>query len=222
MVFGKDKPTKEQLTTWAKLGGVASHERKEKRVNTYNKNPKLCLYCKLPLPYNKQKQTFCNHSCSSSFNNFVSTKHRNPLGINGYLSKIDYIGYDKPCDYCGKIITRNKKIKRNVRVFCSSKHQALYATEQKLKNKTHIKEASLRYYLINTRGYKCEECGLTQWRGEPIPLETHHIDGDALNNKLINLMLMCKNCHGLTDNYGAKNIGKGTRPLAYKKRTPPI
>ena len=41
---------------------------------------------------------------------------------------------------------------------------------------------------------------------EPIPLELHHKDGNRYNNQLDNLMLLCPNCHALTENYRAKNI----------------
>lgn len=55
--------------------------------------------------------------------------------------------------------------------------------------------------------YKCEnpECGLTEWLGKPIPLELHHINGDNTDNRLENLILLCPNCHALTDTYRAKN-----------------
>jgi hypothetical protein len=53
---------------------------------------------------------------------------------------------------------------------------------------------------------ECENCNLIDWLNKPIPLELHHIDGNRYNNKLENLMLLCPNCHALTDNYRAKNI----------------
>lgn len=59
--------------------------------------------------------------------------------------------------------------------------------------------------LILLRGRKCEQCGLTEWQGKEIPLEMHHIDGDHFNSDLSNLILLCRNCHALTDNYGSKN-----------------
>ncbi len=47
----------------------------------------------------------------------------------------------------------------------------------------------------------CECCGATEWRGKPVPLELHHVDGDRTNNELSNIQLLCPNCHALTDNY---------------------
>lgn len=55
--------------------------------------------------------------------------------------------------------------------------------------------------LIALRGRKCENCGLTEWLGEPINLEVHHIDGNRNNNELDNLKLLCPNCHSYTPNF---------------------
>ena len=54
--------------------------------------------------------------------------------------------------------------------------------------------------------WKCECCGLTEWNGQPIPLELHHIDGDRSNNTKENLQILCANCHSQTENFrGKKN-----------------
>jgi hypothetical protein len=53
--------------------------------------------------------------------------------------------------------------------------------------------------------WKCECCGLTEWDGDPIPLQLHHDNGDKEDNSLINLKLLCPNCHALTDNYCGRN-----------------
>lgn len=45
------------------------------------------------------------------------------------------------------------------------------------------------------------ECGLTEWMGEPVPLELEHINGDHNDNSLKNLTLLCANCHALTPTY---------------------
>ena len=68
--------------------------------------------------------------------------------------------------------------------------------------------SKLHYRLIK-EGYKkekCECCGLTEWLGNKIPLELHHIDGNRHNHSLNNLMLLCPNCHSITDNFKSKNI----------------
>jgi hypothetical protein len=58
----------------------------------------------------------------------------------------------------------------------------------------------------NIKPHKCERCGGTEWQGQPIPVELHHIDGDHYNNELNNLQLLCPNCHALTPNYSCKKV----------------
>ena len=60
----------------------------------------------------------------------------------------------------------------------------------------------------NYKNYQCECCGLTEWLGDPIPLELHHKDGNHHNNTLNNFQLLCPNCHAKTDSYRGKNCSK--------------
>ena len=57
---------------------------------------------------------------------------------------------------------------------------------------------------------RCEQCGLTEWRGRPVPLSLHHVNGDRHDNRLKNLELLCGNCHGLTDNFAGRNRPRAT------------
>ena len=52
---------------------------------------------------------------------------------------------------------------------------------------------------------RCEKCGNTEWNGEPIALELHHINGDRNDNRLENLQILCPNCHAQTKHYRGKN-----------------
>ena len=79
-----------------------------------------------------------------------------------------------------------------------------------LNKSVDIQSNKVRKKLLQ-EGYKehrCEKCGLTEWLGNPIPLELHHIDGDKNNNTLENFQLLCPNCHAFTDSYRGKNITK--------------
>ena len=55
----------------------------------------------------------------------------------------------------------------------------------------------------------CEQCGLIEWQGKPIPLELHHKNGNNRDNRIENLLLLCPNCHALTESYRGKNKGNG-------------
>lgn len=67
---------------------------------------------------------------------------------------------------------------------------------------------AIKKNLIQLRGRKCEQCGLSEWQEKPIVLELHHIDGDRYNNELENLQLLCPNCHSQTSNYRGRGMIK--------------
>ena len=49
---------------------------------------------------------------------------------------------------------------------------------------------------------RCEECGWAKHALDGrLPLELHHINGDAKDNRLENLQILCPNCHSLKPNY---------------------
>ena len=82
--------------------------------------------------------------------------------------------------------------------------------EEYLEKSEDIQSNKVRQKLLK-EGYKnhqCENCGLTEWLGQPIPLELHHKDGNRNNNTLDNYEMLCPNCHALTENYRGKNVSK--------------
>lgn len=84
-----------------------------------------------------------------------------------------------------------------------------YSLNEYLKSK-HIRGKVLIKKMVEegVKERKCESCGLTEWKGEEIPLELHHIDGNHFNNDLDNLQLLCPNCHSFTDNFRGKRNKK--------------
>lgn len=67
----------------------------------------------------------------------------------------------------------------------------------------------LRRRLISSgrKERRCEGCKLTEWRGEPIPLELEHVNGISNDHRWENLQLLCPNCHALTPTWrGRKNL----------------
>lgn len=70
-------------------------------------------------------------------------------------------------------------------------------------NLRSLKDRLLRAGLLH---YHCYICGLTKWLGERISLQLDHINGIPDDNRLLNLRLLCPNCHSQTETYGAKRL----------------
>ena len=75
-------------------------------------------------------------------------------------------------------------------------------------NNAYLSWTAIKLLKEGYKEHKCENCGLTEWQGQPIPLEVHHKDGNRHNNTLENFQLLCPNCHALTDSYRGKNSKK--------------
>jgi hypothetical protein len=192
-----------------RLGALASRETRQKqkltRITEYNKNPKRCKFCNEIIPYEKSvlELVFCDHSCSASYNNVRKKTIPKPKCLN-----------------CGK------EVKDHINKFCNHSCQWQHVWKENKKKIIEGKYTSpqsgnelIERFLIEERGRSCEKCGRDEWEGEKIPLNIHHVDGDATNNLPVNLQLLCLNCHGITDNYGSKNKNC-TRNYRYKKLTP--
>lgn len=74
-------------------------------------------------------------------------------------------------------------------------------TNQDRRTPVHLLRRALRESNILD---SCSHCLLFEWQGKPIPLEVDHINGEFWDNRLSNLRLLCRNCHGLTPTFGSK------------------
>tara|TARA_Y100001938_G_scaffold147595_1_gene229135 strand:+ start:801 stop:1262 length:462 start_codon:yes stop_codon:yes gene_type:complete len=79
--------------------------------------------------------------------------------------------------------------------------------EELLVENSNYQSHKLKLRLISEglKQHKCECCGITEWNGQPAPIELDHIDGNRHNNTIENLRILCPNCHAQTDTYRGKN-----------------
>jgi len=122
------------------------------------------------------------------------------------------------CKNCGKHLQTKG-------VYCSNSCQGKYQTslkeaaflrgEYKGKRLLYAKDRWNRRLLSEHLGEKCNSCGIKEWNGEPISLEVNHIDGQAYNNVLSNLELLCPNCHSQTSTF--RNLGNRRSDRTYRK-----
>lgn len=100
--------------------------------------------------------------------------------------------------------------------YCNNKCQADYQSNEKIRAwiyegkdwKGNIPQWAKRH-LSELSGYKCAECGISDYNGKEIVLDCDHKDGNSENNSVENLRLLCPNCHSQTSTYKNKNIGNG-------------
>jgi hypothetical protein len=71
----------------------------------------------------------------------------------------------------------------------------------RLRNRSHVKRRLLSSGL---KGNRCDECGLSEWLGEPLSIALHHVNGDPFDNRLDNIRLLCPNCHSQTPNFARR------------------
>lgn len=191
-----------------KLGYLMSkatlEEQKQERIRQYNLNPVICKQCGKPLDYQRKNNKFCNSSCSAKYSN-AQRKH---------IPK-DYGN----CAYCGKPLTHKGKYCNNE---CQGKHtsEVKYQREIELWKLGKLERVyttngnvipTIKRYLLEKYNHKCAQCGWDKVNPytNKQPLEVHHIDGNWQNNTEENLIILCPNCHSLTDTYKASNKGKG-------------
>lgn len=110
-------------------------------------------------------------------------------------------------------------------VYCSNQCQADHEYDSYIKKwlngevsggrGVHARNISghVKRYMFNQNKIACSLCGWHEINvvTGTVPLEIDHIDGDAENNCVGNLRLLCPNCHSLTPGFRNLNRGKGRK-----------
>lgn len=125
---------------------------------------------------------------------------------------------DKIENYC---LNCGNKLSKTNQLYCNNRCQQDFQYKQYINRwKAGIENgmrgeyqisSHIRRYLFEKYDNKCEKCGLCEVNPSTgcVPLEVHHIDGDYTNNTEDNLLLLCPNCHALTETY--KSLNKNGR-----------
>jgi hypothetical protein len=196
-----------------------------------------CSHCQILffVTTKRPNQKYCSKKC------VWNSKKTGKIVICNYCRKKIYrrIGTPYHIFYCDRKCQRHgqqKKVKRLTCVVCNKllgyhkyKYCSLQCQQRERKQTTakliesgqykYNSSKTLRKYLLEKRGRKCEYCNLEIWMDKPIPLEIEHVDGNSENNNLNNIKLICPNCHSQTPTYKGKNRGNGRffRRQRYKK-----
>ena len=72
---------------------------------------------------------------------------------------------------------------------------------------THRNRGQLKARLLKQglKENRCQRCGISEWRGAPLSLALHHVNGDRMDNRVENLELLCPNCHSQTETFAGRN-----------------
>jgi len=75
-----------------------------------------------------------------------------------------------------------------------------------IENSTYTNNGRLKEKLFSAKlkENKCEICELTDWNSKPIVMHLDHINGNNMDNRLLNLRILCPNCHSQTETYCRK------------------
>ena len=123
-------------------------------------------------------------------------------------------GYVKAM-WCGDEACEDK-IKEKLNKFLTSSSNKKYIQEWKAGKVSGLRgeyqiSMHIKTYLLKKYNNKCGRCGWGEMNvyTQNIPLEVEHIDGNYMNNKEENLILLCPNCHSLTQTYKGANRNHG-------------
>lgn len=139
---------------------------------------------------------FCSRSCATAHANTSSPKRAKKLAV---------------CASCGLEIPGRQK-------YCSIACQQSLARTVRITTwlDTGVAPAGrdaghyMKRFLLAEQAGACAVCGLpAEWAGQPLVLVLDHVNGDATDNRRVNLRLVCPNCDSQLPTFKSRNRGRG-------------
>ena len=126
------------------------------------------------------------------------------------------------CENCGKPLNRKRQQHRYCSVKCQQEKQYTLFIEGWLSGTLKgtitggYPSGYIMRWLREKYDNKCQRCGWHELNPTTniVPLQVHHIDGNAFNNQPENLELLCPNDHSITSTFGNLNKGNGRKQKA--------
>jgi len=159
-----------------------------------------CKNCKI-IFLGSPTREFCTQSCAATFNNkLVKWKERNECKNCKTLCK------KRKAIYCSNNCQQEHRYSTFINAWLEGKDSGV-------RNNGMSTAPMIKRYLRLTFGDKCMQCGWDKVHSitNKVPIQLDHIDGNAENNNLNNLRLLCPNCHSLTSTFGSLNRGNGRK-----------
>lgn len=174
--------TKSQATYYSKVD-LSKIEEKIKKREEYEKN--VCDTAKKSKNFNQLCAVIGKHPTSDVIERLINIFKKYNIDYSHFNSK------SEKQEYCFN--------KRDINE---------YLVNGKTVSVTHLRNRLIKEGL---KEYKCEKCKRTEWEGQPIPLQLHHVNGDRSDNRLENLQVLCPNCHSQTENFSGRKIKKNKK-----------
>lgn len=142
---------------------------------------------------------FCNRKCYNDWSRRNLPKDISRQSICPKCSG-EKAPYSIHCKFC----YIEEKVQAKINTWLSGEWRG--GSDIKLSN-------AVRKYLLEQAKYACSKCGFNTLHpvDNQTVLEINHIDGNGENHKPENLEVICPNCHSLTPNYRARNLGQGRK-----------
>ena len=143
-----------------------------------------CKKCSKEFQPSKGLINYCSMSCRNSRKRPESVRRKISEGVkkNGYLQSEEWLQNLTAANRREDVIQKKKETWLRKRDY----------------ENAHV--GSLKKYYLDEHP-NCEVCGVSEWNGQSLRLEVHHIDSDTTNNTFDNFQALCPNCHSLTEGF---------------------